>query len=178
MLGVDTDIRENKEEIFYEDSEGNEKSYVPPRYACDYEFNVTIRVDSPWFDEIELELSDGNRPDSPYTHLYRQYEQRLHELSDILMRRDDRKRVWDGNGMMNRVDNTNIRPERPASAPNAMGGETWVCPSCGAQSSGKFCANCGTAKSVVSSGCTNCGWRPSAGQGMPKFCPECGRPLQ
>ena len=35
VLGVDTDIRENKEEIFYEDSEGNEKSYVPPRYACD-----------------------------------------------------------------------------------------------------------------------------------------------
>ena len=140
VLGVDTDIRENKEEIFYEDSEGNEKSYVPPRYACDYEFNVTIRVDSPWFDEIELELSDGNRPDSPYTDLYRQ--------------------------------------ERPASAPTAMGGETWVCPSCGAQSSGKFCANCGTAKPVVSSGCTNCGWRPSAGQGMPKFCPECGRPLQ
>ena len=124
-----------------------------------------------------LELSDGNRPDSPYTDLYRQYEQRMHELADILMRRDNRNRGWDG-GTMNRVDNTGIRQERPASAPTAMGGETWVCPSCGAQSSGKFCANCGTAKPVVSSGCTNCGWRPSAGQGMPKFCPECGRPLQ
>ena len=43
-------------------------------------------MDSPWFDEIELELSDGNRPDSPYTDLYRQYEQRMHELADILMR--------------------------------------------------------------------------------------------
>ena len=161
VLGVDTDIRENKEEIFYEDSEGNEKSYVPPRYACDYEFNVTIRVDSPWFDEIELELSDGNRPDSPYTDLYRQYEQRMHELADILMRRDNRNRVWDG-GTMNRVDNEDFRPERPSHSPNAMGVETWVCPSCGAQNSGKFCANCGTAKPVVSSGCTNCGWRPSA----------------
>lgn len=178
VLGVNTDIRENKEEIFYEDSEGNEKSYVPPRYACDYEFNVTIRVDSPWFSEIELELSDGNRPDSPYTDLYRQYEQRMHELADILMRRDNRNRVWDGGSTMNRVDSTGIRQERPASAPNAMGSETWVCPSCGAQSSGKFCANCGTPKPVASSGCTNCGWRPSAGQGMPKFCPECGRPLR
>lgn len=151
---------------------------MPPRYACDYEFNVTIRVDSPWFSEIELELSDGNRPDSPYTDLYRQYEQRMHELADILMRRDNRNRVWDGGSTMNRVDSTGIRQERPASAPNAMGSETWVCPSCGAQSSGKFCANCGTPKPVVSSGCTNCGWRPSAGQGMPKFCPECGRPLR
>lgn len=178
VLGVNTDIRENKEEIFYKDSDGNEKSYVPPRYACDYEFNVTIRVDSPWFSEIELELSDGNRPDSPYTDLYRQYEQRMHELADILMRRDNRNRVWDGGSTMNRVDSTGIRQERPASAPNAMGSETWVCPSCGAQSSGKFCANCGTPKPVASSGCTNCGWRPSAGQGMPKFCPECGRPLR
>lgn len=124
VLGVNTDIRENKEEIFYEDSEGNEKSYVPPRYACDYEFNVTIRVDSPWFSEIELELSDGNRPDSPYTDLYRQYEQRMHELADILMRRDNRNRVWDGGSTMNRVDSTGIRQERPASAPNAMGSET------------------------------------------------------
>ena len=133
---------------------------------------------SPWFSEIELELSDGNRPDSPYTDLYRQYEQRMHELADILMRRDNRNRVWDGGSTMNRVDSTGIRQERPASAPNAMGSETWVCPSCGAQSSGKFCANCGTPKPVASSGCTNCGWRPSAGQGMPKFCPECGRPLR
>ena len=178
VLGVITDIKENKEEIYYEDSEGNEKSYAPPRYACDYEFNVTIRVDSPWFDEIELELSDGNRPDSPYTDLYRQYEQRMHELEDILMRRDNRNRVWDGSGMMNRSDNTNIRSERPASAPNAMGGEMWVWPSCGAQISGKFCTNCGTPKPVVSSGCTNCGWRPADGQSLPNFCPECGRPLQ
>ena len=175
---MNTDIKENKEEIYYEDSDGNKKSYVPPRYTCDYEFNITIRVDSPWFDEIELELSDGNRPDSPYTDLYRQYEQRMHELADILMRRDNRNRVWDGGGMMNRVDNENFRPERPAPAPNAMGGETWACPSCGAQSSGKFCANCGAPKPLVSSGCTNCGWRPASGQSLPKFCPECGRPLQ
>ena len=178
VYGVETDIRENKEEIYYEDSDGNRKSYDPPRYACDYEFNVTIRVDSPWFDEIELELSDGNRPDSRSTDLYREYERKMHELADILMRRDNRNRVWDGGGMMNRVDNENFRPERPAPAPNAMGGETWACQSCGAQSSGKFCANCGAPKPLVSSGCTNCGWRPANGQSLPKFCPECGRPLQ
>ena len=42
VLGVDTDIQENKEEIYFEDSDGNKKSYVPPRYTCDYEFNITI----------------------------------------------------------------------------------------------------------------------------------------
>lgn len=178
VLGVDTDIRENKEEIFYEDSEGNEKSYVPPRYACDYEFNVTIRVDSPWFDEIELELSDGNRPDSPYTDLYRQYEQRMHELADILMRRDNRNRVWDG-GMVNRVDNEDSRPERPSPTPNAMGGETWVCPSCGAQNDGKFCKNCGCQKpAAMTIHCESCDSDIEYRIKPPKFCPECGNPFR
>ena len=177
VCGVETDIRENKEEIYYEDSDGNRKSYDPPRYACDYEFNVTIRVESPWFDEIELELSDGNRPDSRYTDLYREYERKMHELADILMRRDDRYRVWDGDGMMNRTDS---RPEKPAAAPApaANAGEEWIGASCGAKNSGRFCPNCGAGKPAVRSACDNCGWVPAAGQSMPKFCPECGRPLR
>ena len=177
VCGVETDIRENKEEIYYEDSDGNRKSYDPPRYACDYEFNVTIRVDSPWFDEIELELSDGNRPDSRSTDLYREYERKMHELADILMRRDDRYRVWDGDGMMNRTDN---RPEKPspAPAPAAIAGEEWICSSCGAKNSSRFCPNCGARNPAVRSACENCGWGPASGQSMPKFCPECGKPLR
>jgi len=171
-------IQENKEEIYFEDSDGNKKSYVPPRYTCDYEFNVTIRVDSPWFDEIELELSDGNRPDSRYTDLYREHERRMHELEDILMRRDERYRVWDGDGMMNRVGCIDNRPEKTASVPRPTGGEAWVCSSCGSQSNGKFCSNCGAVKPVTCSCCENCGWSPADGQSLPKFCPECGRPLQ
>ena len=178
VLGVNTDVKENKEEIYYEDSDGNKKSYVPPRYTCDYEFNVTIRVDSPWFDEIELEMSDGSRPDNRYTDLYREYERRMHELADILMRRDNRNRVWDGDGTMNRTEYTGSRPERQADVSRPTGGEAWVCPSCGAQSSGKFCSNCGAVKPITCSGCANCGWRPADGQSLPKFCPECGRPLQ
>ena len=84
VTGVDTDIHENKKEIYYKDDEGRSKSYNPRRYEYDYEFNVTILVDSPWFDKIELELSSGNRPDSPYTNLYRQYEEQMHTLYDIL----------------------------------------------------------------------------------------------
>ena len=178
VCGVNTDIRENKKEIFYKDSDGNEKSYEPSRYTCDYEFNVTIRVDSPWFDEIELELSDGNRPDSRYTDLYREYERKMHELADILMRRDERYRVWDGDGMMNRVEYSSSRPENSAPISQPTSGTAWICLSCGAQNRGKFCANCGAVKPVTCSGCVNCGWRSDDEQSMPKFCPECGRPLR
>lgn len=46
VVAVDTNIKENREEIFFEDSDGNRKSYQPPRYECDYEFDVVIRVNS------------------------------------------------------------------------------------------------------------------------------------
>lgn len=114
VVAVDTNIKENREEIFFEDSDGNRKSYQPPRYECDYEFDVVIRVNSPWFDSIELEISDGSRPDSPYTDLYREYERKMNELKDILLRRDNRYRTWDGDGMMNRTVYGGDRPSNPA----------------------------------------------------------------
>ena len=181
MLGVDTDIRENKEEIFYEDSEGNEKSYVPPRYACDYEFNVTIRVDSPWFDEIELELSDGNRPDSRYSDLYREYEQKMLELADILMNRKDMSATYDGPGPgMFTVVAHNPTPE-PSSVPAEppIDHEEWLCPSCGAQNDGKFCKNCGCQKpAAMTIHCESCDSDIEYRIKPPKFCPECGNPFR
>lgn len=208
VVAVDTNIKENREEIFFEDSDGNRKSYQPPRYECDYEFDVVIRVNSPWFDSIELEISDGSRPDSPYTDLYREYERKMNELKDILLRRDNRYRTWDGDGMMNRTVYGGDRPSNPApgyAAAPALGyaaapaagyaaatsagyaaalapqqqaaAAAWMCPSCGAQNTGKFCANCGSLKPASVSGCPNCGWSPAPSQAMPKFCPECGKPL-
>ena len=49
----------------------------------------------------------------------------------------------------------------------------WTC-SCGSLNNGKFCAQCGTPKkqnhAIV---CNKCGWQAELGQ-SPKFCPECG----
>lgn len=56
---------------------------------------------------------------------------------------------------------------------------TWTC-SCGATNTGKFCAECGAKrpapkpKKIV---CDKCGYEPDMSQPIPKFCPECGDPI-
>ena len=174
-------IQENKEEIFYEDSDGNEKSYEPPRYTYEYEFNVTIFVDSPWFDKIELELSDGNRPDSRYSDLYREYEQKMLELADILMNRKDMSATYDGPGPgMFTVVAHNPTPEpSPVPAAPPIDHEEWICPSCGAQNDGKFCKNCGCQKpAAMTIHCESCDSDIEYRIKPPKFCPECGNPFR
>lgn len=180
VMNVETDIKENKEEVFYEDSDGNEKSYEPPRYTYEYEFNVTIFVDSPWFDEIELELSDGNRPDSRYSDLYREYEQKMLELADILTHRKDMSATYDGPGPgMYPVSSYNPAPEpSPVPAVQPANQEEWLCPSCGTQNDGKFCKNCGCQKpAVMTIHCASCGSDIEYRIKPPKFCPECGNPF-
>ena len=141
VTGVNTDIHENNTEIYYKDEEGKRKSYNPRRYECTYEFKVTILVDSPWFDKIELELSSGNRPDSPYTDLYRHYEEQMHTLSDIL------------NGKQSQAYGQNDFAVFDASALTAREQEImekvikdipWICKFCGVPNYGVLnCHQCG-----------------------------------
>lgn len=51
----------------------------------------------------------------------------------------------------------------------------WTC-KCGAVNKGKFCTECGTKKPTGEPlyRCDKCGWEPADPKNPPKFCPECG----
>ncbi len=156
VIECQLEVKEDKKELYQQNAEGKKVSYDPPRYECKYRFDITIPVNSPYFDTIAFELSD-ERPDSPYTDAYRELERQADELRRAL------KPV---------AGAAPAAQQAPQSAPEA---DTWVC-ACGATNPGKFCMECGAKKPEGPARCASCGHQPQT-QTPPKFCPECGTPF-
>jgi len=185
IISYEKNIEDNEEEIFFTDKEGNEKSYNPPRYQYTYEFHITLKIASPWFDEISVDLNNGERPDGKESDLYLEQQMKLSELTSLLHR-------WiypgqPGDHLMGpdvrtlNLQNQSVPMGIPAvqsEVPEAVAADGWTC-SCGAVNKGKFCPECGAKKpaGIPQYKCDKCGWEPEKGVKPPKFCPECGDPL-
>ena len=57
VTGCKLDIDETRNEEKRKDNEGKEVSYIPPRYTYEYDFDVIINVNNPYFDEIKFRLN-------------------------------------------------------------------------------------------------------------------------
>ncbi|MDL2218259.1 DUF4428 domain-containing protein, partial [Christensenellaceae bacterium OttesenSCG-928-M15] len=58
VTGCQTEIKESRSEIKYKDKDGNSVSYNPPRYDIDYDFHITIHVNSPFFSDISFKVNE------------------------------------------------------------------------------------------------------------------------
>lgn len=182
VVSCDVNVRENKTELYYRDTDGNRKSYFPPRYEYSYIFFVIIHVNSPWFSNIEIELNPSYRPDSRYSELYRQYEIMGNNICSALKSPAPRG----GNVAQTAQFSQNAYSAAPAGAAFTQGSmnqqpaanASWFCQSCGTNnSSGKFCQSCGAQRPASGYRCDKCGWTPAPGQSVPRFCPNCGDPF-
>ncbi len=60
VTGCEYSINENRTEDRHKDAEGRSVSYNPPRYFFSYDFEIKIRVNNPYFDEIKFELNSSS----------------------------------------------------------------------------------------------------------------------
>ena len=125
VTGCELDIDEQRSEDMREDKDGNEVSYNTPRYFFSYDFNMLIRVNHPYFDEIRFRLNSSdielnphtsvilNRKPDPYTNPeYVECAEMGKEIKEILLQ---------------------VRKQARAEAEEAAAPKTAVtCPYCGA----------------------------------------------
>lgn len=71
-------------EIYRETKDGERESYNPPRYDLDYDFNLTIHVNTPYFTEINLRVNDSTI-DQRGSIEYREAKRQATEVRDALV---------------------------------------------------------------------------------------------
>lgn len=154
LMDVQTENRENgltaaaqiKRELRRTDKDGKQVSYDLPRYEYSYNFDFTITVDTPYFDEMSFRLNprpiilESEAPSvfslvrsiaPSYNIEYRRYIQLADEMRAAV---DQARAVSHAAPTANRVQNI----------PTPAASVEWICPACGGSNTGKFCEYCGT----------------------------------
>jgi len=151
ITSCETHIEDDEEEIFYTDRDGNEKSYSPPRYRHAYEFHITLKIDSPWFDEISVDLNNGERPGSEDDDLYVEWQMRMRELAGIIRRWNytphPGEMLLGPDAYVLARRNQQMTPMASAAAASiehdVLPEGSWQCANCRQINQGKFCTECG-----------------------------------
>ena len=179
VIDVRTEVTEHRTEEYHNDREGRRVPFNPPRYRFSYEFETTILVDSPWFNEIQFELTD-ERPENRLSEGYRYYEQLADALRAALMPPEGVARPANVTDALSAtIAKAVASMTNAAAAKNTQpAAEGWTC-GCGALNTGNFCTQCGAKRPEPKRvfRCDKCGWTPEDPTNPPKFCPNCGDPF-
>jgi len=101
ITSLEPKYSESKKEVKSKDAEGKEVSFNPPHYETEYGFDLDVSIDSPWFDEIRLEIADdivvetiGDEPVEPFTsEEYRNAYVLIQEVRNALLPPEKQKPV-------------------------------------------------------------------------------------
>lgn len=83
VTGCTMEVDEDKTELKREDADGKEVSYVPPRYEFEYDFNVSVFFNHPYFNEVSWRVNTSTIEDKRSVD-YQECQKRAETLRDKL----------------------------------------------------------------------------------------------
>ena len=198
-------VDQNKTEEQYRDKEGNMKSYNPPRYNYTYNYSIKLGVNSPWFDDMDFRLNTftiddndrmkmmeienlGNQIVAALTgiaynpNMNQQYgnmqpngmyqqpmnQQYGNMQQNGMYQQPVNNMQYQQNNMQYQQPVNNMQYQQPV---NNMQYQQPV-----NQQYGNMQQNNGMYNRPMIQ-CDKCGWVPEDPNTIPKFCPQCGDPI-